>query len=145
MYWFHINIGLENWDQPQMPLWGWRLLYRFPQWCRMLWISFGLEEAYDTIKKATKLIGSLACGWETASLTSFAGTLPSWGTHTMTLLRPYRALNRSQLGYGCEAYSSPTVLRMLDSVHTTLRICKIWKCFHLRSPCRLRVKNCHFH
>nr|BDT63038.1 MAG: hypothetical protein [Trachysalambria curvirostris nimavirus] len=50
----------------------------------------------------------------------------SWGSDRTTLLRLYRALVRSKIDYGCEAYSSatPTVLKMLDSVHNeALRLC----------------------
>ena len=50
----------------------------------------------------------------------------SWGSDRATLLRLYRALVRSKLDYGCEAYSSasPTVLKKLDPVHNeALRIC----------------------
>ena len=50
----------------------------------------------------------------------------SWGADRATLLRLYRALVRSKLDYGCEAYSSasPTVLQKLDPVHNeALRIC----------------------
>ena len=50
----------------------------------------------------------------------------SWGADRATLLRLYRALVRSKLDYGCEAYSSasPTVLKKLDAVHhEALRIC----------------------
>ena len=55
----------------------------------------------------------------------------SWGADRTTLLRLYRALIRSKLDYGCEAYSSatPNVLWMLD----------LW------SPCMLRVQNHLFH
>ena len=50
----------------------------------------------------------------------------SWGADRATLLRLYRALVRSKLDYGCEAYSSakPAVLQKLDPVHNeALRIC----------------------
>src|SRR5207253_5447094 len=43
----------------------------------------------------------------------------SWGADRTVLLRLYRALIRSKLDYGCQAYSSAsaTSLKMLDSVH----------------------------
>src|SRR5207253_3412195 len=43
----------------------------------------------------------------------------SWGADRTVLLRLYRALIRSKLDYGCQAYSSASAasLKMLDSVH----------------------------
>lgn len=43
----------------------------------------------------------------------------TWGADRMTLLRIYRALIRSQLDYGCQAYASapPSTLKMLDPIH----------------------------
>jgi hypothetical protein len=42
-----------------------------------------------------------------------------WGADRLTLLRIYRALVRSKLDYGCQAYASatPSALKMLDVVH----------------------------
>ena len=43
----------------------------------------------------------------------------NWGADRETLLRIYRAIIRSKLDYGCQAYASaaPTVLQKLDPIH----------------------------
>ena len=93
---------------------------QFVQEVKFLGLTFDPRLTWVPHIKGLKIKATRALG----ILRTLAHT--TWGADRGTLLRLYRALVRSKLDYGCEAYSSatPTVLKMLDPVHNeALRIC----------------------